>query len=134
MPQELKAFLRAIEERPMDVAVYNAFSDWLDEHGEHEEAALYRGWTVEKLEARRYLKNFAQTVNRYEDGHFDHEWAIRVGRKALADGGYCFGTTEGSDFFYNDDDRTEFWKYWSIATGNEVSKERAESIYFRCAC
>lgn len=43
-----RAFEAAIAAAPQDEAPKKVFADWLDERGESDEAALYRGWTADR--------------------------------------------------------------------------------------
>ena len=65
----------------------------------------------------------------------NYETLVAAGREAIADGGYCFGTTSGSEFFYSDSNKHEFFRSLAIVTGTvPPTIETQDSIYFRCAC
>jgi hypothetical protein len=64
-----------------------------------------------------------------------YEAIVRAGQEAVRDGGYCWGTDGGADFFReSDDNRREFFRNWSLATGVAVPEEVQAQIGFRCAC
>lgn len=70
---ERAAFERAIDERPEDASNHLVYADWLDEHGEPDEAAF-----------RRDLGGFFQSAPRHEpikwSDDYEYPWTINVGR------------------------------------------------------
>jgi uncharacterized protein (TIGR02996 family) len=54
-----EAFLRALKKNEDDTATRIIFADWLDEHGEHEEADRQRQWPA----AKGWLVQFCQDNN-----------------------------------------------------------------------
>ena len=92
-------------------------------------------YSDETAAAVRWLEKFARDVG-YDDDPpmYRYEDIVEAGRIAVADGGYCWGTDEGAEFFYEDDNRREFFRNWSLVTGVPVPEEVQQQIGFRCAC
>ncbi len=63
------------------------------------------------------------------------EDVIESGYKML-NGGYCFGSDAGADYFYDGGDaaKREFYRHWSLITGVEVADGQLKSMRYRCAC
>ena len=64
---EREAFLRAINELPWDDdSARLVFADWLDEHGEHEEAERQRRWLTSEKWLRAVANEFYDFDDRYD--------------------------------------------------------------------
>src|SRR5262245_9445707 len=82
---ERDAFLKVLSENEDDTTARLVFADWLDEHGEHEEADRHRKWPA----AKQWLVRLCQFNNPADDLDPD-EWFISyetlldLGREAVA--------------------------------------------------
>lgn len=99
------------------------------------ERAVNIAYSDETAAAVRWLEQFGQDIG-YEDVPpiYAYEDIVQAGHEAVRSGGYCWGTDEGAEFFYDSDNRREFFRNWSLVTGIAVPEEAQEGIYFRCAC
>jgi uncharacterized protein (TIGR02996 family) len=141
---ERDAFLKALAENEDDTTTRLVYADWLDDHGEHEEADRQRKWTP----AKAWLVQFCRDNNPDhddddDDGDDSYYWIIsykrllRLGREAVegadASGfGFDCGANETMCIALRDN-RREFWTNWSIVTGIAVPLDVTES-YFGCSC
>jgi hypothetical protein len=92
-------------------------------------------YSDETAAAVRWLEKFARDVG-YEDDPpmYDYEIIVDAGREAIEEGEYCWGTDAGAEFFYEEENRREFFRNWSLVTGVPVAEDVQEKIGFRCAC
>jgi uncharacterized protein (TIGR02996 family) len=144
---EREQFLRALARNEDDDTTRFVYADWLEEHGEDDEAERQRKYPA----AKRWLQEFRKRIN-YEGGEWDDEsgeWkgngdyehphsyeaVIQAGYQAVSKEGYCFASDEGADFFRGDQaDREDFFRNWSIVTGVAVPEEVVEDPNFHCSC
>src|SRR3954452_13144798 len=122
---ERKAFLKLLDKNEDDTTTRLVYADWLDEHGEHEEADRQRKWKA----AKAWLVKFCEE-NNPPDGEETDEWVIdyatllELGREAVAGAEKdWFGFSCGNNMGMCDalrDNAGEFWKNWSIVTGIPV--------------
>jgi uncharacterized protein (TIGR02996 family) len=127
-----EAFLRAIAANEDDFLVRLVFADWLDDHGEHEEAERQR-----KLpEAKKWLDNVCKEHNAgcREGQEFTYDQLLDFGRNASA---MAKVNIEVSDIpnSYNivtaiRDHIPAFWKNWSIVTGLPLSPNIEQKYYY----
>jgi uncharacterized protein (TIGR02996 family) len=142
---ERDAFLKALAENEDDTTTRLVYADWLDDHGEHEEADRQRKWTP----AKAWLVRFCREHNPDHDDDDDdgdddsYFWIIsykrllRLGREAVEGAdtsgfGFDCGANETMCNALRDN-RREFWTNWSIVTGIAVPLDVTES-YFGCSC
>jgi uncharacterized protein (TIGR02996 family) len=147
---ERDAFLKALAQNEDDTPTRLVYADWLDEHGEHEEADRQRRWPA----AKEWLVRFCRGLNPHPDDDLDdeapdddnpysffgisYEKLLKLGRKAVeaADqrgvGLYC-GANETMMDALRANSR-EFWKNWSVVTGVPLPPDVAEKSYFSCSC
>ncbi len=135
-------FLAVLAEDEDDTPTRLVYSDWLDEHGQHEEADRQRKWPA----AKQWLVDFCAENNRYgdDDGDGDDDdWIYRIdyatllelGREAVQDEHFLFSCGNNQtmcDALRNA--RLEFWRNWSIVTGIPVAAAQVEAAWFSCAC
>ena len=133
---ERTAFLKALAENEDDTRVRLIYADWLDEHGEHEEADRQRKWPA----AKAWLVQFCRDNNPSPDEEDPYEWVIsyaeliELGRGAVQ-GGHDFSC--GNNMSMCDalrDNYREFWRNWSVVTGIPLPPDLEEVSRFRCAC
>jgi uncharacterized protein (TIGR02996 family) len=118
---EREAFLRALAENENDTTARLVYADWLDEHGEYEEADLQRRWVA----AREWLVKFCDDNNPPADWHDDayvpFEKLMELARATIE-------TDNGEDLWRaclnNDalctairDNAETFWKHAALITG-----------------
>ncbi len=117
MDREREAFLAAIEKEPENYLHRYVYADWLDEHGEHDEATRQRAFE----QADKWLRKFADS--------YSIDYAELVDGAASGMGG-CFGDDDGPQAM-----RTpEFWESLEVVTGKSFPVDHRENTYFRCAC
>jgi uncharacterized protein (TIGR02996 family) len=159
---ERNAFLKALAENEDDTTTRLVYPDWLDEHGEHEEADRRRKWPA----AKQWLVRFCRKYNPPRDGEalvISYEDLIALGRAAIAQGdekralapdwakvlidlyrrfghgdeelAFMFpcGNNEGMCQALRDNSR-KLWHNWSIVTGIPVPPDIGDKISFACAC
>jgi uncharacterized protein (TIGR02996 family) len=137
---ERNSFLKALAENEDDTATRLVYADWLDDHGEHEEADRQRKWPS----AKEWLVRFCRDHNPAPDDEDPYEWVISyeellgLGRQAVegvAEEGFGFHC--GNNMSMCDALRAnsrEFWKNWSVVTGVPVPPDVEDKGYFSCAC
>ncbi len=147
---ERDAFLLALAENEDDTTTRLVYADWLDEHGEHEEADRQRQWPA----AKEWLVRFCGSFNRYpiddpnnddpaEDNPYSffgitYEKLLKLGRKAVEEADqqgiafYC-GANETMMDALRANSR-EFWKNWSIVTGIPLPPDVGETSRYGCSC
>jgi uncharacterized protein (TIGR02996 family) len=151
---ERKAFLKALKKNEDDTTTRLVYADWLDEHGEHEEADRHRKWPA----AKEWLVKFCAENNPPEpdidpeellesdpEALLDYEWPIsyedliELGKEALKSGGKkrgyefsCGNNMEMCDALR--DNCAEFWKNWSVVTGIPLPPGIEKKSEFSCAC
>jgi uncharacterized protein (TIGR02996 family) len=137
---ERDAFLKALAENEDDTTTRLVYADWLDDHGEHEEADRQRKWTP----AKAWLVGFCQD-NNPAPGDDSEEWVIscetllELGREAVAeaDKGRQLGFSCGNNMTMCEAlwaNSREFWENWSIVTGIPLPPNVEDKSSFRCAC
>ena len=136
---ERKAFLKALTKNEDDTTTRLVYADWLDEHGEHEEADRMRKWPA----AKEWLVRFCEENNPPDEEDPDewfisYETLLELGQEAIERGGkdgYWFSC--GNNMGMCDalrDNCAEFWKNWSIVTGVPLPPDVEEKSGFSCAC
>ena len=125
--RDREAFLRGLAERPDDEMAHKIYADWLDEQGEHREAARQRDWSAERQRADTWLHEFAERWNfdfdemiaqaQHEDGYAVARGIDLHGRLELAHG-----------------DEDLFWQHLETLTGLHFSREHQENFGWSCSC
>lgn len=127
-------FLKALEKNEDDTNTRLVFADWLDEHGQHEEADRQRKWPA----AKEWLVRFCEVNNGQDD---EYEWVISyenlldLGQTAMEEGDLSFSC--GNNMTMCDalrQEPAEFWQNVSILTGIPLPEDEAERGHFSCAC
>jgi uncharacterized protein (TIGR02996 family) len=137
---ERDAFLKALAENEDDLTTRLVYADWLDEHGEHEEADRQRKWPA----AKEWLVQFCRDNNPSPDVEDPYETIIPYeellerGRQAVEEAGdWGFGFHCGNNETMCDALRAnnqEFWQNWSIVTGIPLPPGGEDAGHFSCAC
>ena len=134
---ERDGFLKALEENEDDTSIRLVYADWLDDHGEHEEADRQRKWPA----AKAWLVRLCRDNNPDPDEEDPYEMVIsyedliELGREAAERGE--FGFSCGNNMSMCDAlraDSREFWENWSIVTGIPVPPDVEDRSYYGCAC
>ena len=133
---ERDAFLKILAENEDDTTARLVFADWLDDHGEHEEADRQRKWPAAKEWLVRFFSN-------HDGGDYfgeltSYEQLIELGRVAVKEANERgFGFDCGSNESLCNALRAnsaEFWKNWSIVTGIPLPGGAEKKSYFGCSC
>jgi uncharacterized protein (TIGR02996 family) len=136
---ERDAFLDALARNEDDTTTRLVYADWLDEHGEHEEADRQRKWPA----AKEWLVRFCREHNPPPDEDpevwvISYEDLLQLGREAVEGADeQGFGLSCGNNMDMCDalrDNSREFWKNWSIVTGVPLPPDFEDTSGFYCAC
>lgn len=128
------AFLKAVEESPMDETTRQVYADWLDEQGDIEEANRQRQY----VRSRKWLTSYAIRLKPYDaEGVYDFEiesksaeWCYEQMMNELSRGEiYAHGTDLHG--LHELDDADEFFKHVAIVLGKPVSPHTLE---YNCSC
>jgi uncharacterized protein (TIGR02996 family) len=121
------AFLRALAQDEDDDATRLVYADWLDEHGDHEEADRQRRWPA----ARQWLVRCCSA-----NSEISYHDLIEFGRQAVKDiasaersymhNEYLWAALEGQ--------AQSFWTSWSIVTGVPLPASFAGQDFHRWEC
>ena len=140
-------FLKVLAENPDDDMTRMIYADWLDEAGEYEEAERQRAWP----EAKSWMMNFADANDRSLEepdyyGKVDYDFLMNLAQQIYDDGvadlaaggnGYAYAYI-GNKEYLEETIRAvqeDFWKNWSILTGNKLPDEWDEDrVGFSCSC
>jgi uncharacterized protein (TIGR02996 family) len=132
------AFLKALAENEDDTTTRLVYADWLDDHGQHEEADRQRKWTA----AKAWLVRFCQDHNPHDEDLdervISYEEVLKLGQEAINEPvGDAFDFFCGNNMSMSESLNTncqEFWKNWSIVTGVALPADIEKKTYFSCAC
>jgi uncharacterized protein (TIGR02996 family) len=129
-----QAFLAAIRADPLNHLLRCQFADWLDEHGEVDEATRQRQWNG----AYEYLlKNFVDPYGEYGEDLSPTEVLEELEdwqRRLIEDGEICFVGNEAEENMQNEENPAEFFRTLEIVTGTKIQPEIRERATFRCVC
>jgi uncharacterized protein (TIGR02996 family) len=124
-------FLRALAENEDDIATRMIFSDWLDEQGEHEEAARQRNWPAAKAWLVQFAKDYG--TDTVAEVSLSYEDLISLGLLAREDGIGSVGDNQTlCDALRSR--RVLFWKNWSIVTGITGPDDEEYTPSWSCSC
>ena len=127
-------FLQALAEDEDDTATRLVFSDWLEEHGEPEEADRQRKWPA----AKQWLVRFCRAHNTSYEHVISYEDLLELGRAAVAEADEEWvGFSCGDNMTMCDALRAqsrEFWQNWSVVTGIPLPPDVDEKSHFTCGC
>lgn len=135
---EKDVFLKALSLNEDDTPTRLVYADWLDEHGEHEEADRQRKWPAAKEWLVRLCREFNPPphppycrVISYEE-LIERAWqAVSKTDKSTYYLICCDDNQDLSDELKNN--TKEFWRNWSIVTGISLPSTDFKT-YFPCAC
>jgi len=137
-----QAFLKSIETAPWDdELIRGVYADWLDEHGEHEEADRQRKY----VPAERWLREFARKHSDYFEMSHDYggEYEdVLYGElmdflKRHVNGEHNIPLEIGSNYDADFNDYSnEMWQHFEVVTGmpSPQNEYRYEKPPFRCDC
>lgn len=135
---ERDAFVGHLAANEDDATARLAFVDWLDEHGEHEEADRQRNWPA----AKQWLVRLCAENNPPREDDPD-EWFIsypmllELGLEGAARSDEWFGFSCRNNNPMCDALRASsgaFWKNWSVVTGIPLPPDIEERSSFSCGC
>ena len=158
---ECETFLTMLQENEDDVTTRLVYADWLDDHGEHEEADRHRKWPAAKVWMAAFAKEHCLPRNWTgvaDDGTtltpieplFDpantHEYPPSNYRELIdaatysvhataAAGQFDIGFNTGMNLGLRDaleDNAREFWKNWSVLTGIRLTQAALDNSEFTC--
>lgn len=127
---EREVFLKMLAENEDDTAARLVYADWLDDHGEHEEADLQRKWPA----AKEWLVRFGKENSHYQE--ISCAELIEFGRQVAKE-------ESSTERVYIDNEAMwdalkahgqEFWKNWSVVTGIPLPArlETQDFHHWRC--
>jgi uncharacterized protein (TIGR02996 family) len=128
------AFLVALRDQEDDITTRMVYADWLDDHGEHEEADRQRKWPAAKEWLVEFAKQFSDEWD--EDVYLTpvtYEKLIELGHKGLSQGHVICGNND-SLWYALEQNSKDFWMKWSIVTGVVVPDDTAGQMSYSCAC
>ena len=121
---ERERFLAVLAANEDDVGCRMAYADWLEEHGEDDEANRQRAWP----EAKAWLKRFCDCYRSYE--YIMEHAAIWVEDKKRGGWGeYIVGGEEMEGEYVPE----VFWDHYEVITGVCVNEEHRGN-FFSCSC
>jgi uncharacterized protein (TIGR02996 family) len=136
-------FLNMLAQDEDDMPTRMIYADWLEEHGEYEEADRQRQWPA----AKAWLVHLCQVVNTtnsmiaenpsWQETFVSYEQILNLGRQAIheveAKGEFqiaCAYNFRMSDAL-NASGRV-FWKNWSVVTGIPLPPDMEAKGRFEC--
>ena len=136
---ERNGFLKLLAENEDDATTRLVYVDWLDEHGEHEEADRQRKWPA----AKEWLVRFCEQNNPAADEEDPYEWImsyevlIASARTAVEEDSEWIGVECGNNMSMCsalETNSKEFWKNFSIITGIPLPPNVETKSGFGCSC
>lgn len=136
---EREAFLRAIAADENNAFVRLVYADWLDDHGDHEEAEHQRKWP----EAKDWIDDICRKLNAGCPGgdEFTCDQLLDFGRSvsAVANKEIVFEVEDDDDDIPNGrriitairDQIPEFWRAWSVVTGLPLNADLEQKSYVK---
>ncbi len=143
---ERDAFLKALAENEDDNLTRSVYADWLDDHGEYDEAERQRQWPAAKAWLVRFCREIDEEGSEEEidEGNpysyigITYAKLVRLGHKAVeeADEGRvvldCGANQDLADALRAN--AREFWRCWSAVTGVPVPAAAEGKSFFGCSC
>jgi len=137
---ERQRFLDGIKQNPLDGHLRCVFADWLEEHGEDDEALRQRQWlpafTVLKYIVFPYIDEYPDEYLRTPILMYEGVMAEVNYWKWCVEGGDSpsFGNTTAQEKLQDVDARTEFWKAFTVITGIDPPDDIKDQECYHCAC
>ena len=144
-------FLQALAKDEDDADTRLVYADWLDEHGQHEEADRQRKWPAAKEWLVAFCQDFFEDdqdaiaddpafENPYSYFYLSYEMLVKLGQEALqlahqSNGLLYFdcGANESlCDVLCADSD--SFWSNLSVVTGVPLPRGTDTKSIFSCSC
>jgi uncharacterized protein (TIGR02996 family) len=124
------AFLKALAENEDDTTTRLVYADWLDDHGQHEEADRQRRWPA----AREWLVRFCKENSGYQE--ITYEELIEFGREVVKEESSLERTYVDNEVMWHAlrDNSQEFWKNWSVVTGVPLPPGLGDKGFHRWQC
>ena len=126
-----QAFLDAIQREPNNYSHRYVYADWLDEHGEHEEADRQRKYEM----ANTWMLEFARKL------HLDRDELVDAGVRFLEGGGQTGYDSLSERYRENFDKFPKYWEMLEVITGKPFTDPRSGRVTqpgnwtpFRCVC
>lgn len=147
-----QAFEKALAENEDDTATRLVYADWLDEHGQHEEADRQRKWPTAKA---WLLKLCEEHFHESEDDNAPEYFTVIDYKDLIQRGWWAFESyleelemddefdepsmhiSCGNNFTLCDALRNgslAFWTNWSIVTGMPLPEDVEAKSSYSCAC
>jgi uncharacterized protein (TIGR02996 family) len=125
-------FLKRLATNPDDTTTRLVYADWLDEHGEHEEADRQRKWPA----AREWLVRLCRETSQHEYRQTSYEELIEFGNKAVQEANTTKSVHLNNESIWDalKSNSQEFWKNWSIVTGSPVPPEFENKGFYHWQC
>ena len=136
MDDERAAFLAAIQADWDNDELRLVYADWLEEHGEHDEARRQRDWPAVREASKERVREIAEDLGDYHGyrGHqpMNYDVLMQAAHDYLEHGDCLIqeGGQSWQDEFPAFSD--EFWEHYEIITGRTNADER--DSFFRCSC
>ena len=127
------AFLKRLAENENDSSARQDFADWLDEQGEYDEADRQRAWP----QARQALRRLCQSNSLHLPIPYDELMAFgrQVAREDWAKGPPERVYINNRDLWrVLSEHSQEFWKNWSIVTGEPLPAGLLEKDFHHWVC
>ena len=135
---ERAGFLKLLAENEDDTTTRLVYADWLDDHGEHEEADRQRKWPAAKEWFVRFCQKNNPSPDDPDERIIPYKELIELGRGAVEQ-------SDGKEYWFSCGsnltmcaalraDCREFWENWSIVTGIPLLPDVEEKSRFSCGC
>ncbi len=141
------AFMKQLENTPLDHVLRCAYADWLEENDRPEEADRQRKWIAAYEIVKEFTREHSEGWEYDEDGNripgslkytpdnvIEEVNYFASCAKGTSKWGLCFSTDHAADSLEDANTRKQFWEAVYIMTGVHASEELASQERYRCAC